>query len=172
MESAPNESLSAENVSRREFIKVVAGMVSGLIGLTVGIPAVAYLLGPALKSRATASWIPIGRLADMPIGEPYAFEFTRVQVNGWERTSTAHGGFVLRRSAATNDLVILNSRCTHLACSVNWKPEAQAFVCPCHDGKFGKDGAVLSGPPPRALDQYTDFRLTPDGTLEVHYEEG
>lgn len=96
----------------------------------------------------------------------------RVEVNGWERTSTSHGGFALRNSEDPKDILILNSRCTHLGCTVNWKDAAQAYVCPCHDAKFSKLGVVLGGPPPRPLDRYTDFRLTNDGVLEIFYTAG
>jgi Rieske Fe-S protein len=66
--------------------------------------------------------------------------------------------------------LILNSRCTHLGCTVNWKPEAKAFLCPCHDAKFDENGKVLGGPPPRPLDRYSDFRVTADGILEIFYK--
>lgn len=163
--------MSDGEISRRDFIKVTTGIVGGVIAAAVGLPAIAYLLDPAFKSGAKEAWIPIGKVADMEIGKPYPFSFTRVQVNGWERTSTSHGGFVIRWSDDPKDLYILNSRCTHLACTVNWKDEAQAFICPCHDGKFNKDGVVLAGPPPRPLDRYADFRLTDEGILEIFYKE-
>jgi Rieske Fe-S protein len=163
--------MSDGEISRRDFIKVTTGILGGLIGAAVGLPAIAYLLDPAFKSGAKEAWIPVGKVAEMEIGKPYPFSFTRVQVNGWERTSTSHGGFVIRRSDDPKDLYILNSRCTHLACTVNWKDEAQAFICPCHDGKFNKDGIVLAGPPPRPLDRYADFRLTDAGILEIFYKE-
>src|SRR5512143_403300 len=158
-------------MNRRDFIKVTTGIVGGLIAATVGLPAIAYLLDPAFKTSAKEAWIPIGKVADMQVGKPYAFSFTRVQVNGWERTSTTHGGFVLLRSEDPNDILILNSRCTHLSCTVNWKDEAQAYVCPCHDAKFSKEGVVLGGPPPRPLDRYNEFHVTDTGELEIFYKE-
>jgi cytochrome b6-f complex iron-sulfur subunit len=42
-------------------------------------------------------------------------------------------------------------RCTHMGCVVRWRPEAEVYVCPCHDGRFDAEGRVLSGPPPRPL---------------------
>ena len=42
-------------------------------------------------------------------------------------------------------------RCTHTGCVVRWRPEEKAYICPCHDGRFGADGSVLSGPPPQPL---------------------
>ncbi len=162
--------MSESELNRRDFIKVTTGIVGGLIGAAIGLPAIAYLLDPAFKTGAKAGWIAIGKVADMQVGIPYPFSFTRTQVNGWERTSTSHGGFAVRRSDNPNDILVLNSRCTHLGCTVNWKDEAQAFVCPCHDAKYSKEGVVLGGPPPRPLDRYNQFQVTADGVLEIYYQ--
>jgi len=158
------------DVSRRGFFTAMAGIIGGIIGVAIGVPAIAYVLDPAFKSSAKETWISIGKLSDMQVGQPYPFSFAIVEVNGWERTSTSHGGFVLRKSNNPTDMIILNYTCTHLGCTVDWQADAQAFICPCHNGKFSKDGAVLAGPPPRPLDRYTDFRLTNDGSLEIYYK--
>jgi Rieske Fe-S protein len=159
------------DLNRRDFIKITTGLVVGFIGAAVGLPTIAYVLDPAFKSGGKQAWIPVGKIAEMVIGKPYPFSFTRVQVNGWERTSTTHGGFAVRNSADPKDIIVLNSRCTHLGCTVNWKNEAQAFVCPCLDAKFSKEGVVLGGPPPRPLDRYGQFRVTDAGVLEIFYKE-
>lgn len=160
-------------LSRRDFMKASVYFVGGIIGATVGLPAIGFLIDPALGGEAKEAWIPIGKIADMPeLGKPYPFSFTRVQVNGWERTATSHGGFVIRKSDAPDDLLVLNSRCTHLACTVNWSDADRVFLCPCHDAAFDADGAVLDGPPPRPLDRYAEFRLTEDDILEIFYKEG
>ena len=44
--------------------------------------------------------------------------------------------------------------CTHLGCLTRWDEEDQAYICPCHGAKFGKDGSVISGPIPRDLDRF------------------
>lgn len=163
--------MADKELNRRDFIKVTTGIVGGLIGAALGVPAIAYLLDPAFQGGAKEGWVPIGKVADMQVGSPYAFSFTRVQVNGWERTSTSRGGFAIRKSEDSADVLILNSRCTHLACTVNWKPETQAFVCPCHDAQFSLEGAVLGGPPPRPLDRYDEFRVRDDGVLEIFFKE-
>ena len=157
-------------VNRRDFIKGATVIIGGLITTVIGIPTIAYLLDPALREDTTEGWIPIGKLENMPVGVPTPFSFTLVQVNGWERTSTSHGGFVLRKSEDPNDLLILNSRCTHLGCTVNWSDPDKVYLCPCHDAKVGQQGEVLGGPPPRPLERYQEYRVAADGTLEIHYQ--
>ncbi|HEU4835638.1 MAG TPA: Rieske (2Fe-2S) protein [Pyrinomonadaceae bacterium] len=44
-------------------------------------------------------------------------------------------------------------KCTHLSCPVYYSRDQQRLECPCHEGAFdAATGAVLYGPPPRALD--------------------
>jgi len=160
--------MAEQDSSRRDFIRVTTGIVGGLIGAAVGLPAVYYLIAPALRESGKEAWIPIGKLEDMEVGKPYPFSFTRVQVNGWERTATSHGGHALRRSDDPTDILILNSQCTHLACTVSWNDEAAAYLCPCHDAKFDIQGVVLDGPPPRPLERYGEFRVT-EGVLEIFF---
>ncbi len=160
----------SHELSRRDFIKVTTGIVGGLIGAAVGLPSIYYLIDPALGEGGKDAWIPIGKFEDMQIGVPYPFSFTRVQVNGWERTASSYGGYAIRRSDDPNDLLILNSRCTHLACSVNWSAEANAYLCPCHDAKFSIEGEVLDGPPPRALDVFEEHRVTAEGIVEIFFK--
>jgi Rieske Fe-S protein len=44
--------------------------------------------------------------------------------------------------------------CTHKQCTVEFKPEQGIFVCPCHKGKYTKEGQVISGKPKRNLDRF------------------
>lgn len=50
------------------------------------------------------------------------------------------------------EYVAYSRLCTHNSCPVFWRPEDDAFACPCHGGIFSvTNGAVLQGPPPRPL---------------------
>ncbi len=49
--------------------------------------------------------------------------------------------------------IALSRVCTHLGCLVNYDEEKERLVCPCHAGIYDLDGRVLSGPPPRPLQQ-------------------
>jgi menaquinol-cytochrome c reductase iron-sulfur subunit len=161
----------SEHFSRRDFIKLTTAAVGTFIGAVVGLPAIAYLIDPALKTVHTDAWIPLGKVETFEVDKPVMVSFTRSKVNGWEKTTTSHGFFVIKKSE-TNFLV-LSSKCTHLGCTVNWKPDRHEFVCPCHDAQFALDGSVLDGPPPRPLDSFTGDRLKIDnGILLLHYLEG
>lgn len=49
----------------------------------------------------------------------------------------------------------ISARCPHLGCTVDWQPQAQAFVCPCHGSRFDGQGQRTGGPASRNLTQIT-----------------
>lgn len=141
------------NVSRRGFVKAVSAFITTLMAGIIGIPAVGYLISPATAAAEEDAWIPLGDLDRYPIGVPILFTFTRSKINGWEKTVFSYGAFVLRQDE--NRVRVFSNVCTHLSCRVSWRADLQHYVSPCHDGHFDVTGAVLSGPPPRPLDEYT-----------------
>lgn len=152
-------------ISRREFTTVVMTFVGTIMGIFVGLPVIGYILTPALKKSeaATDEWVSVGPLDSYPIGTPKLFTFTRTKVNGWEKTVNSYGVFVVRSNE--NDLTVFSNVCTHLSCHVSWVEEENYYACPCHDGFFELDGSVISGPPPRAMDEYA-HRIQ-DGNIEI-----
>ena len=140
-------------VSRRDFIKGTAAVVGGLIGALIGIPSVAFLLSPATKSGAEPdALIALGQIENYPIGIPTRFDFTQTKVNGWERTATNYGLYVVRKSEG--EVRVFSDVCTHLGCRVSWHADQEHYISPCHDGHFDILGNVISGPPPRPLDEF------------------
>lgn len=49
---------------------------------------------------------------------------------------------------------ILTWACTHLGCRITWHPDQGHYISPRHDGHFDIVGKVISGPPPRPLDEF------------------
>ena len=139
-------------ISRRDFIKSVAGIVGTLIGVGIGLPSIFYLLSPSLEKTEDDSFIDLGSLEKYPIGIPTRFEFTRTRVNGWERTATNYGLYVFRRNES--GVRVFSDICTHLGCRITWHPNEEHYISPCHDGHFDIVGNVVSGPPPRPLDEF------------------
>jgi menaquinol-cytochrome c reductase iron-sulfur subunit len=143
----------SHQVSRRDFIKGTAAVVGGLIGAVIGIPSLAFLLSPAMKSGAeTDAVIALGPLENYPIGIPTRFDFTQTKVNGWERTATNYGLYVVRKGES--EVRVFSDVCTHLGCRVTWHTDQEHYISPCHDGHFDTLGNVISGPPPRPLDEF------------------
>jgi Rieske Fe-S protein len=45
--------------------------------------------------------------------------------------------------------------CTHLNCTVQFKDNTRQIWCACHNGLYDLNGKVVSGPPPRPLEEFT-----------------
>lgn len=140
------------DISRRDFIKTTTLWIGGFIGAIIAAPAIAFLISPVLRRTQEAGWIDLGALDQYAPGIPTLREFTRTQVNGWERTAMSYGAFVVRVDDST--VRAFSNVCTHLGCHVNWHPDLQHYVSPCHDGHFDILGRNISGPPPRPLDEF------------------
>jgi Rieske Fe-S protein len=161
----------SHHISRRDFIKLVTFGTGGVIVAGIGIPAVDYLIAPALRSSKADTWLPLGKTASFEIGKPVLATFVRSKVNGWEKTVTTYGVFVLRKS--DTEFFVLSNKCTHLGCNVNWNADKQEYVCPCHDAQFDINGKVLGGPPPRPLNAYSGDQLKVENdVLMLHFVEG
>ena len=53
------------------------------------------------------------------------------------------------------ELKAFSAVCTHLNCTVQYEKDSSIIWCACHNGKFDLNGRVISGPPPRALEEYS-----------------
>ena len=156
------------HLSRNDFVKGIVGILGTIMGLVVGIPAIGFILSPALKVRSSEAWIPAGPLENYPVGLPTLFNFTRTTLNGWEKTVNSFGVYIHRKSET--EIIAFSNVCTHFSCRVNWHDDIKEYVCPCHDGHFGSGGEIISGPQPRPLDIYE--AKVEEGSLLIHYVEG
>lgn len=87
--------------------------------------------------------------------------------NSYTLVISAGGYFFVGRFGG--QIRVLNAKCPHQDCNVNWQANAGQFHCPCHSGVFQADGARLSGPPPGPL-QAHDHRIN-GNKLEITREE-
>jgi len=143
---------SKNELGRRDFIKATVATIGGLIGALIGIPSVVYLISPSLQVQEATDLIDLGPLENYPVGIPTRFDFTLTKVNGWERTATNYGLYVVRKS--DSEVRVFSDICTHLGCRVTWHPDQEHYISPCHDGHFDILGKNISGPPPRPLDEF------------------
>ncbi len=149
-------------MGRRDFMKVAIAGISGVIGAAIGLPAIAYIIGPALKQNIE-TWIRLGPVSKIEVDNPTLFKTTIETQTGWISAQEEISAYVLTENE--QDFVVMSNICTHLGCRVRWIADKQGFYCPCHNGVFAKDGTVISGPPPRALDRFEN--KVEDGILYI-----
>ena len=136
---------------RRNFMKAAIAGIGGLIGAAIGLPAIPYIMGPALQKESD-SWIQLGSISKVELNIPTLFKKTIETQTGWINTEEEISVYALTPNG--QDYIVMSNVCTHLGCRVRWIPEKDSFFCPCHNGVFAKDGTVVAGPPPRPLDRF------------------
>jgi Rieske Fe-S protein len=137
--------------SRRRFIRVVLGAISGAIAGILGVPLAGFFSLPALRKREF-NWAEAGPVDQFKPSEIQFVVLKPLKRPVWPEEAPKMGVFVSRK--ADGSFEIFHNHCTHVGCPINWNPGAQRFFCPCHGGVFDRDGRVLAGPPPRPLDHH------------------
>src|SRR6478735_3025991 len=147
--------VSADVLNRRAFLNRISLILTGLIGLVLSVPILAYLLTPLIKP-APGVWLDVGTVDQFQVGQTVEVAIEDPSPLPWagQTTKTA---IWLRRDTPSS-FIAFAVNCTHLACPVNWQAQAEIFLCPCHGGVFYGDGRVAAGPPPRPLPRY-DVRV-------------
>jgi len=151
-----------KKMDRRDFMKATIVGIGGVIGAAIGLPAIAYVVGPALKQE-TDTWIQLGAISKIELNTPTLFKTIIETQTGWISAEEEFSAYVLTENG--QDFTVMSNICTHLGCKVRWIAAKDGFFCPCHNGVFSKDGNVVSGPPPRPLIRFES--KVEDGVLFV-----
>jgi menaquinol-cytochrome c reductase iron-sulfur subunit len=141
-----------KQLTRREFSSLAIWSIGGLITAALGIPALVYIIGPALQRDETQNQISLGAAAKVELGTPTLFKAKIQRKTGWIVNEEELSVYI--RTDDGRNFTAMSNVCTHLGCRVRWAADRHEFFCPCHNGVFDKDGNVVSGPPPRPLTRY------------------
>lgn len=116
------------------------------------------LVGLGVLAGLEAAWIAVTTLGSRR--RPLATDGARVLEAGpvgrfapGSVTPFPEAEFYLAR-LEDGGFLALHRKCTHLGCSVPWRPDEQRFACPCHASAFDIRGAVLNAPATRPLDLF------------------
>ncbi|HVC33628.1 MAG TPA: Rieske (2Fe-2S) protein [Chloroflexota bacterium] len=143
----------SDEINRRQFLGRLSIALGALAGAVVGIPIIAYLLSPLIHP-AVDLWRTVGPVSKFLVGETVQVTYTDPSPLPWAGLTAETAAWVRRNSIQPGDFTVFAINCTHLGCPVNWIPDGQIFLCPCHGGVFYADGSVAAGPPQRPLFRY------------------
>src|ERR1043165_499366 len=121
------ESALRATLSRRRFLSRVSLALSGLAAAVVSVPIIAYLLSPLLQQPAP-QWRDVGAVDSFQVGPTGEGAYDDPSPLPWAG-QTARTALWLRRASQT-DFTAFSINCTHLGCPVNWRPDADLFLCP------------------------------------------
>lgn len=135
---SPAAPVPGEDVTRRAFLLMLLGIASSLGLVSLAGPILRYLY--PVKRAVVEPKLKVAQLAALkPLGDAVYFDYLETPA-----------ALVLTAEGKPKAFYLV---CTHLGCIVKWVPNDKEFFCPCHAGRFGPDGRVLGGPPPRPLDE-------------------
>lgn len=102
-------------------------------------PAIKFMNPPAVPEASTNE-VAAGKVQDLKPNSGKIIKFgsrpallIRVNENEWRAFSAV---------------------CTHLNCTVQFKDLTHQIWCACHNGFYDLNGKVVSGPPPKPLEEY------------------
>lgn len=156
-----------KKVSRRQFLTYTLGGTAGFLASGMLFPMVRFAVDPVLKRGANEEYKDVNLTVDQITEVPRAVEFEVDQKDGWYQSKVKLTAWVMKDKSG--NVLALSPICKHLGCTVNWNSNSQfpnEFFCPCHFGRYYKDGTNVPGTPPtKPLDRYKT--QIEDGRLKI-----
>ena len=135
---------------RRKLLGWMIAIFNGVIGIAVIGPVIGFV-GAPLKAKHKPQWVDVIGLDELIEGETKEVSFDQVVKDGFQTVQRTYNAFMKRSG---DSVVAFKPACTHLGCRVKFQDKKQRYFCPCHGAVFDNEGERVSGPQPRALDQY------------------
>ncbi len=123
----------------RRWINIVLGTGVAASIATFLYPAIRYII-PTQISESTSRSVVASSVNALNVNSGKVFRFgskpallVHTSGGGWKAFSAV---------------------CTHLGCTVQYRPDRHDIWCACHNGVYDLSGRNVSGPPPRPLEEY------------------
>lgn len=133
---------SPTNEGRRNFLSKALSIVSTIFLGFVLYPVFRFLEQPAASGGYVKTTL-AAKVAELPNDSAKIFRF-------------GDSPAILVRTP-DGELKAFTAVCTHLDCTVQYVQGKKHFLCACHNGKYDLNGHVISGPPPRPLEEFKVF---------------
>jgi Rieske Fe-S protein len=148
---------AADEFNRRGFLDALLAVGFVSTAVAIAYPVSRFLIPPSSGEPATAS-ASAGKAAALKPNSARIFKFG------------SRPGIVVRTT--DGDVRAFSAVCTHLECTVQFKPDTAQLWCACHNGLYDLSGNVVSGPPPRALEQFVVNLRGEPGDEEIVVSRG
>jgi len=124
-------------LSRRDVLRAgigaAAGLAAGLVGISIRQRSedgdgIGEEDGPLVAGEGY--WAEVATVGDLPPGSAMRF------------STAAFDGFVVNDDGTVR---ALSSVCTHMGCTLHFRPDWQDLRCPCHGASFDLEGRLANG---------------------------
>jgi len=128
------------NQYRRSFVNWFLGGSLGATMASAIYPILRFLIPPQV-TEAPQNNVIAGKAGDLKPNSGKIFKFG------------TRPGLLIRTEGG--ELEAFDAVCTHLNCTVQYRPDRKDIWCACHGGVFDLNGKNVEGPPPRPLERFT-----------------
>ncbi|MDC3413041.1 ubiquinol-cytochrome c reductase iron-sulfur subunit [Aquibacillus sp. 3ASR75-11] len=153
-----------QQVSRRQFLNYTLTGVGGFMAAGMLTPMIRMAVDPVLQPKKSGDLVAVVEV-DKLTTEPQRFDWEIDQVDAWYESKVTKTAWVFIQE--DDSILALSPICTHLGCTVSWEGNEEypnQYYCPCHGGRYYKNGVNVPGlPPPAPLAVYDQD--VKDGTL-------
>ena len=136
-----DEALDRPDPLRRRVVNWLLGTSAGALVASILYPVLRFLSPPRIPEAPT-NQVDAGLTNDPDLVEK-DFKILRF----------GNEPVILIR-VAEGDYRAFSATCTHLSCTVTFRPDRRLLWCYCHNGIFDLSGRNIGGPPPRPLTPY------------------
>ena len=133
------ESGAGPRLTRSTFLTWLLGTSLGATLLAAAYPVFRFVIPPEV-AEAPVNRVLAAKLSELPVNTGKIFRFG------------AKPALLVRTPAG--DVRAFSAQCTHLNCTVQYRPDFQHIWCACHNGHYDLQGKNIAGPPPRPLESY------------------
>jgi len=118
-----------------------------------------YLLGTGALATLAAILYPImrfmipPRIVESSASSVVAAKVSELKPNAGKIFKFGNKPGILIQTPA-GDYRAFSAVCTHLDCTVQYRPDEKLIWCACHNGRYDLTGKNISGPPPRPLEEF------------------
>lgn len=140
--------MSKNRVSRRQFLSYSLMGVGGFMISGTIMPMLRFAVDPVLQKSGEGDYTPTSQKVSELTDTPVRVDYTIVdREDGWYKSDVSYTAWVYKDG---DKIIALSPVCKHLGCTVNWGAEdhPNEFFCPCHAGRYKKNGDNIKGTPP------------------------
>jgi len=130
-------------VNKKSNLKEILDFIIGISGILLALAlifAAKIYITPPMAADSSVSQVTVAKVGELPINSAKIFRFGNKPA--------------ILINTAQGELKAFSAVCTHLNCTVQYSQENKLIWCACHNGKFDLNGKVISGPPPRPLEEF------------------
>ena len=143
-------------VTRRQFLTYTLTGLGGFMAAGVLTPMLRMAVDPVLQPSKQGEFVNAGIAVEDITAEPQRVEWQIEREDAWHRSTVTQVAWVYKND--DGEIIAHSPICKHLGCFVTWEGSEDhpgEYFCPCHNGRFYKDGTNVPNTPPMApLDEY------------------